>query len=610
MALEYARYDDISDLEYRNLVELYHHSIDRYAEHRLFGVKREGVYEWTSYADFGDRVERCRAGLASLGVGPGDTVAIISDNRPEWAICAYGTYTLGARFCPMYESQSDKDWKYIINDSDAKVVLVANQEIGAKLRTMRQAGGFEVSRILHFDGPDDHSLRELMDRTQPGVAAVEPDKDDICGLIYTSGTTGEPKGVLLSHHNIASNVEAIHSFGLLRDDDISLSFLPWAHSFGQTAEMHGMFAAGASVALVEDISTISTNLQEIRPTLLFSVPRIFNKIYEGVRAKVEEEGGIKKKLFEKALDNSNRLRRERQSDGHASTTAKLLDKFYDRIVFSKVRDRFGGRLRYAISGGAKLNAEVAHFIDNMHIDVLEGYGLTETSPLVAVNIPGQRKIGSVGRPVRDVEVRIVPVASSERYESEEYPRGEVCVRGPNVMKGYYKKPDQTAEAIDDEGWFHTGDLGYLDDDGFLWIEGRAKEEYKLANGKYVAPGPLEEQLKLGPHIDDVMIEGHDRPFNIAIVNVDHESLVRWAKEHDIDTDNLLESRRVRELIEDEVEARSSEFKTYERPRELVIIDDEWTPENGVLTPTLKLKRRVIYERYRDQIEEAYSAVSE
>jgi long-chain acyl-CoA synthetase len=603
VALDFSQHEALAGLEYRNLTEIYEHSIQTYADRRLYGVKRQGTYEWISYGDFGERVERCRAALSEAGIGRDDTAAVIADNRPDWAVAAYATYTLGARWCPMYESQARDDWKYIINDSGAKVIFVADQEIRQALTAMDEAGDIDVDQIIHFEGPAEGSFDAFLDSTEASVEAVDPDGDTICGLIYTSGTTGDPKGVLLSHRNIASNIEAIHGFDLIAEDDISLSFLPWAHSFGQTAEMHGMFSIGAACALVEDITTITENLNEVRPTLLFSVPRIFSKIYDGVHRKIEEEGALKRRLFDKAMQNSERLRREQQS-GQASTTAKLLDKFYDRVIFSKVRERFGGRLKYAISGGAKLNEEVAYFIDNLHILVCEGYGLTETSPLVSVNVPGQRKIGSVGMPVPGVEVRIDTDAEHDDPE-EDHVRGEVLVRGPNVMKGYYNKPEKTAEVLDAEGWFHSGDLGRLDEDGYLWIEGRAKEEYKLENGKFVSPGRLEEQLKLAPHIDQVMVEGHNQPFNIAIVNVDKEQLASWAKKHGVEADDLIEHPQVRELLEAEVAEHSRKFKAYERPKEVLLVDDEWSPENGVLTPTMKLKRRVIMEMYADDIDAIY-----
>jgi long-chain acyl-CoA synthetase len=634
VALDYTQYGPLADLEYRNLVEIYHHSIDRFAEHKLFGVKRPipdesepiqaDQYQWMTYADFGDKVDRFRAALASLGVEPADTVAIISDNRPEWAIAAYATYTLCARWCPMYEAQSEKEWAYILDDSDAKVALVADEAMAQILERMCDDGQISLEHIIYFDrghppgGARDkrqashqenkpenrHSFDALVESDQPAVESREPDGDDICGLIYTSGTTGDPKGVLLSHRNITSNIEAILDFDLIASDDISLSFLPWAHSFGQTAELHCMFAIGASMGLVESIATITDNLQEIRPTILFSVPRIFNRIYSGVWAKLEEEGGLKRTLFEKALKNSERLRRQQQASGTASAPTRLLDRFYDKIIFEKIRQRFGGRLKYAISGGAKLSPEIAYFIDNLHILVCEGYGLTETSPLVSANVPGQRKIGSVGKPVKGVEVKTVPVGQ----HTDDV--GEVLVRGPNVMKGYYKKPEQTDKAIDPDGWFHTGDLGRVDDDGFLWIEGRVKEEFKLANGKYVAPGPLEDKLKLAPHIDQVMIEGQDRPFNIAVITVDQEATRAWAKERGLSTDNLADQPEVRELIEAEVAKQSADFKGYEKPRELIIVDDEWSPENGMLTPTLKLKRRMVVEKYADRIDEIYGEVQE
>ena len=589
--------------EYETLVEMFENSREEHASKPYMGVKESGSYEWITYREFGEMVDACRGGLADLGVDRGDTVAIIADNCPQWAAAAHATYGRAARFCPMYEDQSTKDWRYILEDSEAKVVIVADDEIYDQVQPL--VDEFEtLERIVNLDGADDDpdSWSQLVEagRDEP-VDITHPDKDEIAGFIYTSGTTGQPKGVLLSHWNIASNIQSTLEVVEVKTDDVSLAFLPWAHSFGQTAELHALTSVGASIGLVESVDTIIENLSEVRPTLLFSVPRIFNKIYDGVHKKIGKESKLKQKLFEWAMKNADRLRNQ-EDDGGAGFFTEKLDELFDRLIFSTIRERFGGRLRYAFSGGAALSPEVARFIDSLHITVYEGYGLTETSPVATCNGPGRRRIGSVGKTIPEVEIKTEPV---EGYEDEV---GEICIRGPNIMQGYHNMPERTDEVIDDDGWFHTGDLGEIDDDGFLWILGRVKAQYKLENGKYVVPAPVEEQLKLSPHVDQIMIEGEGCPYNVALIVVDEESLTEWADEHDVDyasIEDLVDKPEVEQLMEDEIEEWGAEVKPYELPKRFALTSDEFTPENEMLTPTLKLKRRVILSEYADTLADLY-----
>ena len=587
--------------EFVNLVEILEYSTEEYNDQPFIGTKEAGEYQWTTFEEFGGLVDDFRGGLASLGVEAGDTVAVIADNRLEWAVGAYATYSLGAKYCPMYEAQLVKDWKYIIGDSGAKVVLVANTEIYDQVQPLTDELD-DLERVIYFDGPtDDEDAYEAL--IQHGannpVDAVHPDPDDLCGFIYTSGTTGKPKGVLLSHSNLMSNINGINDLLEVGPDDVSLSFLPWAHSFGQVCELHWLFARGASMGLAEDVTTIVENLSEVRPTLLFSVPRIFNRIYDGVYKKMDAEGGLKKLLFERGMANAKKIREARDAGKEPGYFTKKMNDFYDGLVFSKVRDRFGGRLKYAFSGGAALSPEVARFIDSLNITVYEGYGLTETSPIATCNYPGNRKIGSVGKPIPGVEISIRPV--------EGYPEGtgEVCIKGPNVMQGYHNLPDKTEEVLEDDGTFRTGDLGRVDDDGYLWILGRVKEQYKLENGKYVVPGPIEEQLKLSPFINQVMIEGTNKPHNVALIVVDEESLQEWCGKQNIPAEEMLDHPKVRQLFRDEIERVSSGIKGYEKPRDFALIDEEWTPENDMLTPTLKLKRRIVMQEYGELIDDLY-----
>ncbi len=587
--------------EFKNLVEILEHSTETYADEPFIGTKISGQYEWTSYAKFGEMVADFRGALASIGVEGGDTVAVISDNRLEWAVGAYATYSLGAKYCPMYEAQKLKDWEYIIGDSGAKVVLVADEEIYEQVTPLIE--DFEsLQRVIYFDGPahSEDSYAALMEHgSKSPVDAIHPDPDDLCGFIYTSGTTGKPKGVLLSHANLMSNVNGVQEMLTIGPDDISLSFLPWAHSFGQVCELHVLFSMGASMGLVEDVTTIIDNLSEVRPTLLFSVPRIFNRIYDAVHKKMEAEGGIKKMLFQMGLSNSQKIREAKDAGKAAGFLTEKMNGVYDDLVFSKIREKFGGRLKYAFSGGAALSPAVAEFIDNLNITVYEGYGLTETSPISTCNYPGNRKIGSVGKAIPGVELSIIPVKG--------YPEGtgEVCVKGPNVMQGYHNLPEKTEEVLEDDGTFHTGDLGRIDEDGFLWILGRVKEQYKLENGKYVVPGPLEEQLKLSPYINQVMIEGTNKRHNVALIVVDEQTLMEWAKGRGISREELLDHPDVRRLYAEELERVGASITKYERPQDFALIDEEWTPDNEMLTPTLKLKRRKVMEKYGDLIEGLY-----
>lgn len=581
------------------LVELCEHSLKQNADRNLFGIKTNGRYVWSTYKQFGNEVDKVRGALAHYGVGAGDTVAIISNNRSEWASCAYATYGRSASYCPMYESQLPKDWSYILDDSDAKFLFVATQEIYEKtvpfLETIKT-----LERVCFFDGDDAHedSFASLIKvGAENAVDNLYPKPEDLAGFIYTSGTTGKPKGVLLSHANMCFNVNAVIDMNLILADDVSLAFLPWAHSFGQNCEMHVMFALGSAMGLVENVTTIVENLGEVRPTALFAVPRIFNRIYDGLKKRMANEPPLKQKLFASAMANSDSMR-EQSERGSVGFTTKAADKFYDKLVFSKVRERFGGRLRLAVSGGAALSPEVARFIDNLHIEVYEGYGLTETSPLACVNIPGARKIGSVGRPVPGVEIIIKDV--------EDYPAGtgEVCIRGGNVMMGYHNLPDKTVEVLEDDGTFHAGDLGRIDEDGFLWILGRVKEQYKLENGKYVVPSPIEEQLALSPYILQCMIEGTNKPFNAALIVLDMPSIEAWAKTKGI-TGDLTENEEVKKLIKSQIEEVGSGLKSYEKPRAFKLLTEEWTTDNGILTPKMSLKRRIVMERYGQHLEDLY-----
>ena len=606
--------------KFNTLTEIFEHSSKSFGNSELFGVKSNGSFSWITYRTFCAEVDKARAALANAGIQKGDRVAVISNNRPEWAVVAYAAYGIGAAYVPMYESQLDKDWKFILENCGAKILFVANEAIETRVKALR--GNMEsdavgeslhpkltpnaaLERIVCFDGGE-HGFSDFLSQSLKASPMRAADPEDIAGFIYTSGTTGAPKGVLLSHGNLARNVSAIHEFFPIGKEDRSLSFLPWAHSFGQTVELHAMFSMGASMGIAEATHKIIDNLAEVRPTLLISVPRIFNRIYDGLNKRMAEEAGMKKKLFDSACRTTRTqkaLRRKGRRSGWVDFKQNLLDK----LVFSKVRERFGGRLKYAFSGGAALSKEVAEFIDDLGIMVYEGYGLTETSPIATTNSPRARKIGSVGKPIPGVKIEI------DTSMTEHPEQGEIIIYGHNVMQGYFGLEDENKKALTnnhsgDRG-FRSGDMGYVDSDGFLHITGRIKEKYKLLNGKYVVPTPLEEQIKLSPFVNHVMVYGMNQNYNIAVVVPDFDTLNAWAKEQGIKEhgQTLLDSPKVVKRIQKEVDSYSSDFKQYEKVRNLVLGLEEFSPDNGMLTPTLKLKRRVVLQHYQTAIDALYAS---
>jgi len=588
---------------FSNLPEIVEYSREAFSNRPLMGTKRDGNWDWMTYREFGDAVDQCRAGMAGLGIRKGDRVAIIADNREEWAITAYGAYGLGAAVVPMYESQKDENWHYILRDSEARMAVVANGDISDRVAAFKGDDLPNLEHVVAFDGDSSAGIA-FAELLRQGIGSpVDPasiDSKDVAGFVYTSGTTGNPKGVVLTHENFASNVSAITDVFPIDLEDRSLSFLPWAHSFGQTVELHTLLSVGASTAFAEGTDKITENMAEVGPTMLVSVPRIFNKIYEGLNKRMEAEGGVKKTLFDRAVSNANR-RREMADDGKSSWLVDTQHNVLDKLVFSKVREAFGGNLKYAISGGAAISVEVANFIDNLGIKVYEGYGLSETSPIVTANWPGTRKIGSVGKPIPGVRVEIDAAGQDDEESSD----GEIVVYGHNVMHGYHNLPSENEAVFTTDGGFRTGDLGHIDGDGFLVITGRIKEQYKLENGKYVVPGPLEEQIALSPFVANAMVYGDNKQFNIALVALDEENIGAWAAERGIDADSLADNDQVRDLIRDEIESRLGDAKGYERVRKFAILPEDFTLENGMLTPTLKLKRRIVIDRYTDRLNDLY-----
>ncbi|MCB2188787.1 MAG: AMP-binding protein [Deltaproteobacteria bacterium] len=574
---------------FNNLVEMQEHSCRVFAERPMYGVKREGRLTWTTFGEFGAAVDELRGGLSGLGLGPGDKVAIIANNCLEWPVAAYATYGLGAHFVPMYESQPLEDWEYIIRDSGAKALLVRTPELLDRVRHLRATAPHLASLVLlqgrDAEFPSYASLRAAgRDAPRPSLspAATEP-----FGLIYTSGTTGAPKGVILTHGNLMAELASVADILEFTPADVSLSFLPWGHLMGQIEEVHFLILKGFSATLVADVNEIMADFAAVRPTIFFTVPKLYQRFYQAVDEKLRAKGGLARQLFTRGSRVSARARR-----GEPLGPLERLSLAAARaLVFNKIKPLLGGRLRMSMCGGAALNPEVIGFLEDLGVTVYEGYGLTETTMAVSANSLAGRRQGSVGRALEGARLSLDPAV-----EGAAPGEGEIIVHGPHVAVGYHNQPEVYAACLTEDGGFRTGDLGRFDDEGFLYITGRVKELYKLANGKYVAPAPLEEALRQSPLINHVMLHGDNQDYNVALIVPEDAALAAVGGDDERE-----------KMVTEEVARLAAGFKPFERPKKIALLSDQWTVENGLLTPTLKIKRAVIRRKYQPVLERLFEA---
>ncbi len=590
--------------KYRDLCELYETSVRKFSARPLFGVREARGWHWLSYRDFASRVDSLRAALAARGFQKGERIALIAPNCPEWAVVAFASHTLGGVLVPIYPYQRYDDWLDILRDAGPRYVFAYGIEAASAVTGWLHElpEGTTLVSMTERATSEGLTLDELCERAFGETqAVVDVAPEDLCSLIYTSGTMGRHKGVELTHQNLAANLSALHQIFPVEPDDRSLSFLPWAHAFGQVVELYGLFSMGASLGIAPSEDELVKSLKEVRPTLLFSVPKLFNRLHDTLQERVRTEGAVRRRLFEDGLDNA-RIRRRVRSSGRSRGIVELKAQLYDRLVFERIRAQFGGRVRYAVSGGAQLAPEVAEFVDSLGITLYEGYGLTECSPVVSANWPGARKLGSVGKPLPRVRVVI------DRSVGPNTRDGEIVVYGPSVMRGYHGSPEDTQRTLMADGGLRTGDLGYIDRDGFLFVTGRIKEQYKLENGRYVVPTPLEGELRASRFIRNVMVLGDGRPHNVALIVPEYDLLREWAAEQRIRAHGLrelLDHAEVRACIGREIERCSESFRQFEKVRAFALLDRDFTIEDGTLTHTLKIRRREIAERYAELIDQLY-----
>jgi long-chain acyl-CoA synthetase len=586
-----------------SLPSLWHcceNSCTKFAGRRMFGTRVNGSYEWCTFQQFYDNVTHMRGALALLGIQQGDRIAIISPNSEAWAVMAYAAFSLNAQVVPMYPSQPKSEWEFILGDCGAKLVFYHSTALDEHIEDIK-------SRVpsLKFTicaGALAHEPRSYEHQLEVGAkhpaAVIYPDLDDVCTIIYTSGTTAHPKGVMLSHRNILTNMEALRLSHDFRTDDISLCFLPWAHIYGQVAELHHLIAMGFSTAFAESPQTITHNMPEVKPTILITVPKVLNRIYLGVQAKMRSKPLPIRLLFRQSIAVS-----AKKAEGRTLTTLdKLVLRLGDKLIFSKIRALMGGKIRWMSCGAAALDRKIGLFIAGIGIPVYEGYGLTETAPMIANNNRANWRISSAGVVIPGTTITIdTSVVESDKGD------GEIIAYGPNVMKGYYNNPAATAEVMTADGGFRTGDLGYVDDEGFLFITGRIKEQYKLENGKYVLPAALEEKIKLSRFVENAFVYGEGRAHNICIISVNKDNIKAAAKERQISgtIDELIKRPELVAAVSRELHKYNKTFKPYERVYHFALVADEWSTANNLVTQTLKLKRREIYPYYKDIIESLY-----
>ncbi|MBK7630362.1 MAG: long-chain fatty acid--CoA ligase [Ignavibacteriales bacterium] len=605
----------MAQLNYLTTVpRLYQHLTEEYSkETNNFVLKHKvaGKYVGITYDQLKEETDAFAFGLASLGIKKDDKIAIIAENRPEWVYSDFAILSLGAIDVPLYPSLTSESVEFILNNSESKVIIVSTKFQLNKVMKIRDKCKTLKYIILLNEKDVDDKIKDLLSFSKvqelgktfskahtsllkDSLSIIKP--DDICTIIYTSGTTGEPKGVVLTHRNILSNVQAALDCFPIGSTDVFLSFLPLCHIFERMAGYYTAFAAKCTVCYAESIETVAQNLVDIKPTIMTSVPRLFERIHSKIIKNVDSQPLKKQKIFYWAMDVGVRFN-EAKKNGNISVALSLKHKLADKLVYGKLREKTGGNLRFFISGGAALPLYLGKFFEAIGIIIVEGYGLTESSPVICANRVDDYKFGSVGKPFPGVEIKI---ASD----------GEILAKGPNIMQGYFKNKKETEATIKD-GWLYTGDIGVFDPNGFLMITDRKKHLFKTSAGKYIAPNPIESMFLASKYIDQFVLIGDRRMFLTALIVPDFEAVKEYADTHKIPYDkveDLIRDEQIYKMLDKEMDQFQKKLANFEKVRKYVLLDRPFTIESGEITPSLKIKRKYVEERYQDLIEQMYQSL--
>ncbi len=601
--------------EPRTINELFSQAVERRADRVVMSFRRDKKWHDISGAQLNERVQNLALGLHQLGVRSGDRVALLAESCPEWSMTDYAILSSGAVNVPIYPTQAVDQVAFILRNSEARVLFVGNGKLLKRIQpALDSINRQERPRLILFeppkeakDKPESALLLEELEKSGSELRASQPDlfgqlaaeaqPEDLATIIYTSGTTGEPKGVMLTHHNLVSNVLSSGSVFDLRPDDTALSFLPLSHVFERTV-LYIYMSFGVQICYARGVETVAEDIKEVRPTVVTAVPRLFERIYATINKRAAETPPMKQKIFHRAVEVGRQVAMLKDQGKSVPMRLTLELKVLDKLVFTKWREAVGGRMRFFVAGGAALSPELAYIFAGAGILILQGYGLTETSPVVSFNRPTGNRIGTIGREIPGVKVKVAE-------------DGELLVQGDNVMQGYYKMPDESEKCLQRYGdgvWFHTGDIGTVDADGYIRITDRKKDLLKTSLGKYIAPQPIENMIRTIPMVEQAIVIGNARKFPAALIVPAFDQLKTYAKSLSVegkDLRELVRHPRIVEYFKKKVDEVTKELAPHEKIKKIALLDQEFSVEGGELTPTLKVRRKFVEDKHKEVIDALY-----
>ena len=592
---------------FQSLVQMLFNSIEKYPDKDALRFRRAGKLRHYTYREFGEMIQALTHGLAAMGLKAGDKIAILSNNRPEWTIADFAGLSLRCVVVPIYQTLPPNQIAYILKDSETRAIFVEDETQYEKIVQIRKKAPrlkfvFSFQEISDAEGQvqsfdqlialgKEHQGRQP-NHFHESINKIE--SKEICSMVYTSGTTGDPKGVMLHHHGFITDIINADAVLNIIADDVFLSFLPLSHLYERVAGHWTPMYKGATIHYSQSIDTVIDDIAEAKPSVIVSVPRLYEKISARVLEQVEHGSAIKQKIFYWALEVGRKYH-DQKIEGNISFKTKQQHKLANKLVFQKIKNKMGGNLRFPIAGGAPLAVETLKFFEALDMQIIEGYGMTETHLIITLTPAGKSRYGSCGKPIKEVQVKI---ASDS----------EVLIKGPTVMAGYYKKPELTKETIDKDGWLHTGDIGHLDDDNYLYLTDRKKNILITSGGKNIASAPIENALKASKYIDEICLIGNNRKFISALIIPNYENLKKWAQKHNLDvSDNrkLVDHAEVKNFVWQEVERLQTDFARFEQVKKIALLPEPLTIDKGELTPSLKVKRNVVEQNYQELIDKIY-----